>query len=428
MRTLVRTERAKARTTNGGVVFGCTGKYQSPHLRWVLVINELTQDIARQRYEQAQEQLAIVGQLSAGIAHDFNNIMGVIMIYAQMLQELPNLSKDSYKRLETINKQAQHASALISQILDFSHRSGISTIVMDFLPIIKELIKLLERTLGENIKLSLDYNEKVYKINADPTRIQQAMMNLAINARDAMPHGGELQFELAYYSVQKGQTPPLPNMESGDWVQLTIRDSGEGILPENILHIFEPFFTTKGPGRGTGLGLAQVYNIISQHKGHIGVQSKLGEGTTFTIYLPLADVPESHTPALPVPEDLPSGDEVILLVEDNVAMRRSIQQALVHLGYKILLASNGAEALTVLADNSGDIDLVLSDMVMPNMGGMALLQCLRKDYLSIKILVMSGHVLDEDEAVFLTNEQIPWLAKPFNIMTLAMTLRDALDS
>lgn len=395
--------------------------------RWVVVINEVTEERARQQYQQAQEQLAIVGQLAAGIAHDFNNIMGVIMIYAQILHELPDLSDASYRQLATINSQAQQATDLIGQILDFSRRSIMARVTLDLLPILKELVKLLERTLPESIAIELSYQERAYHIEADPTRIQQALMNLAINARDAMPQGGQLHMELTRLSIRDGQAPPLPDMVNGEWVQLVVRDTGTGIPPQHMPHMFEPFFTTKDRGRGTGLGLAQVYGIVKQHDGSIDVQSQVGVGTAFSIYLPLLDLPETLPTAVSPAPELPSGQETILLVEDDMAMRLSVGQALNQLGYHTLLAETGTEALAVLMRDKEIINLVLSDLVMPGMGGKELYKIMRRDYPDVKIMLTTGHISDSDDDDWLQNEQITWLAKPFNLRELAVTLRSMLD-
>ncbi|MFZ2421054.1 MAG: ATP-binding protein, partial [Anaerolineae bacterium] len=344
---------------------------------WVLVLNDVTAEREQQRYQQAQERLATVGQMAAGIAHDFNNIMGVIVLYTGMLRKSPGLSERQRGQLDTIRSQAQHAANLIRQILDFSRRSVLQRAPIDLLPLVKELIKLLERTLPENIRLELAYDRSEYVLNGDPTRLQQALMNLALNARDAMPGGGRLTFTCSTLSLPPDQPPPLPDMAAGEWLCLIVADTGTGIAAEHLPHILEPFFTTKEPGKGTGLGLAQVYGIVKQHDGSMDVRSQVGQGSTFTFYLPL------HT-AAPVQAQmaaaaLTGGSECILVVEDNPARRISVTETLTNLGYQVRSAADGVEALAILAEaGAAAVDLLVSDLVMPQMGGIELAQQVRQ--------------------------------------------------
>jgi len=240
-----------------------------------------------------QERLAAVGQLAAGIAHDFNNIMASIVLYAQMTARVDDLPAVVRERMVAINQQAQHATKLIQQILDFSRRAVLDRQQLDLIPVLEEQIGLLRHTLPENIEIVLDHGADVYSIKADPTRIKQVITNLAINARDAMPDGGRLRFLLARVEVEPEAATSGSLVEPGPWVKIVASDTGQGIPSDVLPYIFEPFFTTKAP-RGSGLGLAQVYGIVAQHGGHIDVESQVGAGTTFTLYFP----------ALPVAEDL----------------------------------------------------------------------------------------------------------------------------
>lgn len=396
--------------------------------RWVLVINDITQEQETQRYQQAQEQLATVGQLAAGIAHDFNNIMGVISLYAQILQEIPNLSAKHQRFLVTIYDQARQAADLISQILDFSRRSVMELTSLDLLPFIKENVKLLERTLPESIAIKLLFDQNRYQVNADPTRVQQVLMNLAINARDAMPAGGTLTFSLSTISIDDGQVPPLPDMGVGDWVSLNVSDTGTGISPQHLPHMFEPFFTTKSPGKGTGLGLAQVYGIVKQHGGSLTVQSKEGEGSTFTIYLPLLSSPDSSGKSFTITQNTPIGAEVILLVEDNEAMRMTVHEALSGLGYQVINVNNGVEAIAYLAQTDTAVHLILSDLIMPTMGGAELFRALREQHHNAKILIMTGYPIATQENDLLRTKKVDWIQKPFDIASLAAKVRAVLDN
>ncbi|MEA3397391.1 MAG: PAS domain S-box protein, partial [Chloroflexota bacterium] len=264
---------------------------------WVLVIRNVTQEREIQRRTQQQERLAALGQLAAGVAHDFNNIMATIILYIQMSLNVPDLPPQIRQRLETVSGQAHRATDLVQQILDFSRRAVLERRPMDLAPFLEEVVKVLERTLPESIEIEFAYGADEYTVHADPTRVQQAIINLALNARDAMlpQGGGELRIELERVQVKSHKESPLPEMKAGEWVRITVTDTGSGIPPDALAHIFEPFFTTKEVGQGTGLGLAQVYGIVKQHEGHIDVSTEVGAGATFTLYLPvlLASLPES---------------------------------------------------------------------------------------------------------------------------------------
>lgn len=393
---------------------------------WVIAIKDMTEDRIRQRYQQAQERLATVGQLAAGIAHDFNNVMGVIILYARMLREIPDLSEMNQKHLDLISDRAQHATDLITQILDFSRKSVMEMTPLNLRSFIKGMIKLLKQTLPENIESQMRYDQNEYIIQADPTRLQQVIMNLALNARDAMPDGGQLQFMLSSFSVTKEHAPPLPDMDEGRWVKLEIIDTGSGIAPEHLPRLFEPFFSTKAPNKGTGLGLAQVYGIVKQHGGSIFVDSQLGAGTTFTIFFPLLNTPTAPSRAVLADEFAPEGNETILLVEDNPAMRQAVSDSLNKLGYQILTATNGIEAVDIFIKHKESIHLVISDLIMPEMGGMDLYRELQKLYPAIKMLIMTGYGGDLINHEFLHQEGIAFIQKPFNLTNLAKLVRTQL--
>ncbi len=231
-------------------------------------------------------RLATVGRLAAGIAHDINNIMTVISIYAELLGDAPGSGEKDRARTQTILEQAQRATHMIRQLLDFSRQSASERQQLDLLPLLNEEVKLLRQTLPENVELALVAAPDEYHVLADPTRVQQLVMNLAVNARDAMPAGGQLRFELARQQLGPQDKLPVPAMTPGGWLRLLVADTGTGIAPAHLAHIFDPYFTTKEPGKGTGLGLAQVHGIVALHNGHITVESELGSGTTIAIYLP----------------------------------------------------------------------------------------------------------------------------------------------
>lgn len=391
---------------------------------WVLVLRDVTEEYAIRETAQRQDRLATVGQLAAGIAHDFNNILAGIVLYSQMSLRTPDLSPQLHERLSIIADQAHRAAALINQILDFSRSAVLDRLPLDLIPLLKEQVKLWERTLPENIKVDFTYGADIYTIDADPTRMQQVFMNLVVNARDAMAEGGELRLTLTRLHIAKPKYAPLPDMPVGEWVQIVVTDTGGGI-PEDVLpYIYDPFFTTKPPGKGTGLGLSQVYGIVASHDGFIDVQTQLGKGTTFTLYFPALALTEA--PSTAVLGDLLLGrGETILVVEDNAAARAAIVASLELLNYRVLEAGNGKVALRVFAEHRKDIALVLSDLVMAEMGGKALAQTLHQQDPTVRVVVMTGHPLTEEREMLRDIGVLAWIQKPPELAYLAEILSAA---
>lgn len=385
------------------------------HKQWILVIREITQERDSKARVQMQERLATVGQLAAGIAHDFNNIMAAIQVYTDLMSQNPDMSRTSQERLDIINKQVQRASSLIRQILDFSRRSVIEQINLDLLPFIKELDKMLRRVIPETIDLELSYQNDHYMVTADPTRLQQVFMNLALNARDAMPDGGRLRFRLDRYKLTKDDKAPIPVMPPGEWVRVTVSDTGIGIPQEIRSHIFEPFYTTKPVGVGTGLGLAQVYGIVKQHNGFIDVNSKVGEGSTFKIYLPDLQRVEINSASAPSQDQIEGVGETILLVEDDLVTLQAMQDLLEAHNYTVLTAMNGLEALESFESKIDSIQLVISDIVMPKMGGIDLYKNLMQRKPELKMMFVTGHPLEGEGQSLLEAGAVIWLQKPFSM-------------
>jgi two-component system cell cycle sensor histidine kinase/response regulator CckA len=390
---------------------------------WVLVIRDVTQQREIQQRVQQQERLAAVGQLAAGIAHDFNNIMAAIVLYAQMTVRMEGLPAVVRERMETIDEQAKHASNLIQQILDFSRRSVLERRPLDLGPLLKAHVRLLERTLPESIEIKLDPEPDEYAtsftVNADPTRMQQMVTNLALNAREAMRGGGELRIGLERIEVKPGESPLLPEMAAGEWARVTVSDTGTGIPPDALPHIFEPFFTTRAP-LGSGLGLAQVHGIVGAHEGRIDVKTQMGQGTTFTIYLPLHTSKPSPVRSHAESPALPTGQgETILVVEDDAVVRKALTDGLELLNYQVLEVSNGQEALEMLEQRGEEIALVLSDVVMPQMGGIALLHALRKQGLTVPVVMLTGHAMQREMEELRAQGMADWLPKPPQLERLA---------
>jgi len=395
--------------------------------QWALVIQDVTGERRIQAQLQHQERLAAVGQLAAGIAHDFNNIMAAIVLYAGILKQAAGLTDRDRQRVDTINQQAWHATRLIEQILDFSRRAVLERRPLDLLPLLKEQVKLLERTLPEHIRWKLSYGQDEFTIHADPTRMQQMLTNLAVNARDAMPDGGTLRIRLERITVEPDQTPPLPEMGTGNWVVLSVTDTGMGIAPEVLPRIFEPFYTTKAPGKGSGLGLAQVHGIVGQHGGRIDVKTQIGKGTTFTIYLPALEARPIEQPAPDAAVITRGQGETVLIVEDDSTVRPALTTSLAAWNYQALEATNGQEALAVVEKHSGQIALVLSDVVMPVMGGVALLHALRQKGHTMPVVLLTGHPMEQTELDGLRAQGLSaWLSKPPRLEQLAQTIASAL--
>ena len=388
---------------------------------WVMVLHDATQEKEVQRKMELQGRLAAVGQLAAGIAHDFNNILQIIIGRAELLRYQPDLSDKLRLDIEAIHKQGQRAARLVRQILDFSRKSISVQGPLDLKPFVKETMKMLQRILPENIEMDVEAPDEGYWVRADPTQMEQVLTNLIVNARDAMPDGGRLKVGL--YRRRLEGKPPFPGMTSGDWVVVEVSDTGLGIPPEARPHIFEPFFTTKRPDRGTGLGLAQVYGIVKQHRGFIDFESEVGRGTKFVIYLPAIRV--EGTGRRKAEEEIPRGrGETILVVEDDDTVLKMVREMLTSLGYGVLTATNGREALEVFERYRKEIKLVLSDIVMPKMGGKELLGSLRRIDPEVKLAFISGYPLGEA----IPEGTVGWVQKPVQVRELAKFVHRVLNA
>lgn len=393
--------------------------------QWLLMFKDATEEREQQAYLQLQERLGAVGQLAAGLAHDFNNKLAVITLYSEALLQ-QNLGEKNRDRLEAIRRQAGDATELVQQTLDFSRKALMERRTFNLLPFLKESSLIFERTLPETITISLEHDGLEFMVEADPARLQQALLNLALNARDAMPRGGDLRLTLRHLAEREEM--PLPDMGQGSWIELQVADNGTGIPPGDLDHIFDPFFTTKSPDKGSGLGLAQVYGIIRQHGGYIDVTSNLERGTTFSVYLPAVEVAEETPAGANGSPSRISGRETILLVEDNAPLREAISDSTRELNYQVLTAENGMEALDLYTQHRDEIALVISDMVMPEMGGKALMRSLRDQKADVKMILFSGYPLASGDKAFLEASGIRWLQKPFTAGELSTLIEEVLKN
>ena len=383
----------------------------------VLVLRDVTEERELHSRMEQQERLASVGQLAAGIAHDFNNLLTGVIGYAQLLKMDADVSDSTKSGLQTIEQQGQRAAHLIRQILDFSRQSVMQRQAFDLAPFLKETVKFLERTIPEHIRIVLEMEPGSYSIHADLAQIQDVVTNLAVNARDAMPEGGKLRFSLAKYSLEPDDASPLPDMPPGKWVMLSVSDTGTGIPPEIRSRIFDPFFTTKERGEGTGLGLAQVHGIVTQHGGFIDVESRVGEETTFVLYLPEARLGGKRAGEESSEEFARGQGQTILVAEDEPIVLDMIGEMLDLLGYRARLARSAEEALELYERHGDEIVLVLTDVVMPGMSGLTLFRVLKAKDPDIKIAFMSGYADDEGKAL-VSEGVVSWLQKPVDMSTL----------
>jgi PAS domain S-box-containing protein len=382
-------------------------------------LRDVTEARRTEEHIRQHDRLAAVGQLAAGIAHDFNNIMAVIVLYSQISLRAPELPDKVQERLQIVVQQANRAAELIEQILDFSRRTVLERRPLDLIPLLKAQVKLLSRTVPENIEIDMEFDRDNYSINADPTRIQQALMNLVLNARDAMSDGGMVRIKLQKLYLEEDKLPPIPQMSSGDWVCVCVSDTGSGIGNDVLPHLYEPFFTTKEPGKGTGLGLAQVYGIVKQHEGHIDVKSQVGIGTEFVLYFPALQIFQAENILAEI-TSLPLGQgESVLVVEDNEATREALVESLKLLNYEVEFAANGRLALDYLDQVDIPPRLIVSDIIMPEMGGLAMSEILQQKGIHIPTLFISGHPLDNEPSDSIQDGLVEWLPKPPNLADLA---------
>ena len=394
----------------------------------------IKQDISERRHLQQQllqaQKMETIGQLAGGIAHDFNNLLQAITGFADiLLQDMDPANPHRADVLE-INKAADRATELTRQLLAFSRKQMLEPMAVDLNDLVAGTEKMLRRLIGEDIQLTLELEPGLDLIQADPGQLEQVLVNLTVNARDAMGVGGRLTIRTNGIVLLKEDTLLDPEMRSGRFVMLSVTDSGHGMPPDVAARIFEPFFTTKGPGRGTGLGLSVVYGIVQQHGGMIRVYSEPGQGTTFRIYLPVSEegLATPGTPVTPNSERLPRGrGERILLVEDENGVRDFAISALRKFGYQPYAAENAARAEELFALENGRFDLVFTDVVLPDQNGLDLVAILQERRPDIRILFTSGYMDEKSRWPAIRDRNYPFLQKPYPLARLLHAIRSAIE-
>jgi signal transduction histidine kinase/ActR/RegA family two-component response regulator len=369
-------------------------------------------------------RLEAVGRLAGGIAHDFNNLVMIIKGYSDLVLETAN--EETRPHVEEIKRAGDRASGLTRQLLAFSRKQVLEPQVLDLNHTVRGMLKMLRLLLGEDIELLTSLAEHIGRVKADPGQLEQVIMNLAVNARDALPGRGKVIIETQSCHLDESYAATHNEVTPGHYVLLAVTDNGCGMNSTTLAQIFEPFFTTKEPGKGTGLGLSTVYGIVKQSRGHITVYSEVGVGTTFKIYLPAVDKPAMTTVSQAMVE-LPTGHGTVLLAEDETALRVLAAETLKRLGYHVLAAGNGLEALVAADQYEGEIDIVVTDIVMPRMGGPELVEKLRRKRPGVHVIFMSGYT----EAAVLENANIGkdavLLNKPFSTEILVRKMREVLE-
>jgi PAS domain S-box-containing protein len=377
------------------------------------------------------QKMEAIGHLAGGVAHDFNNLLTAILGYCQLMLSRMGPEDGLRAQVEQIKQASDRAARLTRQLLAFSRKQVLNPRVLDLNKIVGDLEPMLRRLIGEDINLSTVLAPDLRPVKTDPGQIEQALLNLIVNARDAMPLGGSLVIRTANVTLEAGDLPNRSGATPGPHVLLSVTDSGVGMDPETLARIFEPFFTTKEPGRGTGLGLSTVYGIVEQSGGHVEVWSEPGRGSAFRIYLPQVSAEEAPSPepspGARVPRDT-RGSEIILLVEDDAQVRTLVERILVHLGYTVLAASNPTEAIDRSERFPQRIDLLLTDVVMPRMNGRQLYERLRNSRPDMRVLYMSGYTEKAFAMDGGNGADVTLIQKPFEPDALALRIREMLDA
>jgi PAS domain S-box-containing protein len=402
-----------------------SGSYTHPVMEGIIV--DITERKLLENQLQQSRRMEAVGRLAGGIAHDFNNLLTIIRGYAELAQQRAAIQPDLRADVQQIENAAERASALIRQLLAFSRRQVLQPKVLDLNAIVLGLDKLLARLMGEHIEMVTRCGANVGHVKADPAQVEQVIMNLVVNARDAMPEGGRLTVETVNVDLDSTYARDHVTVKPGPYVMLAVSDNGIGMSPETVAHIFEPFYTTKGSGQGTGLGLSTVYGIVKQSGGYIWVYSEPGKGTTFKVYLPRVQELADPKQEVVIP-GVNKGSETVLLVEDDGAVRELASMILSSNGYLVLPAQDALEAEHFSANHSGEIHLLLTDIMMPGTSGRELARRISARHPRARVLYMSGYTDNVLAQGGVLEEGVSFLQKPFTPAALSQKVRDVLDS
>jgi two-component system, cell cycle sensor histidine kinase and response regulator CckA len=396
-------------------------------INFVAVKRDITKQVSLEQQLMQSQKMEAIGRLAGGVAHDFNNLLTAIMGYSEILRGRLKGQDDLMADVEEIRKAGERAAALTRQLLAFSRKQIIQPRVLNLNSIVIDMNKMLKRLIGENIELVIEADKTLWPTKSDPGQIEQIVMNLTVNARDAMPAGGKLMIRTANVIKEELEDGLQAKLGQGEYVRLSVADNGTGIPEDVKTHIFEPFFTTKEQGKGTGLGLSTVYGIVEQNKGILELESEIGTGTTFTIFLPRYADSIDQTRKIELSTDTLRGNEIILVVEDEEIVRNLTRRLLIDLGYEVLIASDPLEAVEICKNQNYKIQLMLTDVVMPNMSGDELAVHVKEMIPDIKVIFMSGYA----DSAFVQHEvlesQADFLQKPFNKDVLGAKIREVLD-
>jgi two-component system cell cycle sensor histidine kinase/response regulator CckA len=394
-------------------------------------LKDIDESAQRRRLEEQfieAQKMEVVGQLAGGVAHDFNNIIAIILGYGDLITQKLGEGSVVAGELEAMRNAAERACGLTRQLLVFSRKQQIQLEVVDLCAVVASVEKMLRRLVDENMELTFIPGKETGRVRADHGQIGQVLMNLVVNARDAMPAGGRITIETGNVTLEGDHARELAGLAAGDYVILTVSDTGTGMTEEIKAHIFEAFFTTKPKGKGTGLGLATCQTIVHQFGGQMTVSSTVGKGTTFQIYFPRVDLPLAV--AAPPPQGPPPrGTETVLVVEDEPAVRNLARGILESQGYEVLTAANGQDGLRTAREHKGPpIRLVITDVIMPQMGGKVMSEWLKATYPDLKILFTSGYADDAIAHHGVIEEEVAFLPKPYTPSSLTRKVREILDA
>jgi len=394
----------------------------------VATLHDVTERMQLEQQLRQAQKMEAIGRLAGGVAHDFNNLLTIISGYAQMLFDSLSPQDATRRDVEPIIEAANRAAVLTRQLLTFSRRQIVQPKLLDINRQVSRMNRMLRRVIGEDIELVTSLKSGQSAIKADPGQLEQVILNLAINARDAMPHGGKLIIETAEIEIGNNSAGAPQELAPGRYVVLAMSDTGIGMDAEIKSHLFEPFFTTKGKGKGTGLGLSTVYGIVKQSHGEIVIDSEVGRGTTVRIYFPAAEAADRRQPEAASPSGVTGkGTETILLVEDEEEVRRLAREMLSRQGYKVIEAGSGAEAMRIWQKRRGSIDMLLTDVVMPKMSGRELADKMRESRPDLKVMYMSGYTDDVIARHGVLDSSTAFLSKPFTSEALSRKVRSVLD-